>query len=457
MKKAYFKSAPLVPYGDPTERQLRTFEQECAVLRAFLLGSSMRNITDFSNCNNERVRRTLKDAGGFAREYNEALRNIPIKNIQVDEFHVIVGGRDHKVSDYSRREFGWGAYWVWIAICSDTGFVIALHFGRRSKAHAIQFMQKLRARLPQDPNGRLLYKPTILSDGYPPYEDAIDITFGNEVNYGQYVKQYTYRGAPVLELDDESTELPPGSRFAGVVRRTVKGEIENPHFHTAYVEAVIGRYRKPLRCLNKKWSWRSLNEGRLQDALHIATFAFNYMLKLEVKVPKYDAQGNPKFTKAGNLATKTVGGRPPAIELELDHSSLNGARYHQKPNLWTLEGFVYAISAYRDRQKIIAAEQRRMDSLKKRLAVQEVPSEPAPEYAFYVSHKPSENRVVIHESGCDSARSAPANVGDLKRPTRWSGHHSLNEARAYANKLDIFEPDICRKCLGEYAPRGGMR
>lgn len=273
MKRAYFNSAPVAPYGNATERQLRKFHEERAVLKAFLLGSSIRELVDFATCNNERVRKTLRHAGAFARDYNDALRCLPVKNIQVDEFYVVVGGRDRKVSEYSRAEFGWGSYWVWIAICSDTGFVIALHLGQRTKEDATKFMKKVRARLPEAADGQLLVRPTILSDGYHGYPEAVEQAFGSEANFGQYVKQYTHRGRPVLDLDDESAKLPPGARYAGAHRRVVKGEIEDAYFHTAYVEGVIGRYRKFLRCLYKKWNWRSINANRLSDALEIATFA----------------------------------------------------------------------------------------------------------------------------------------------------------------------------------------
>lgn len=181
------------------------------------------------------------------------------------------------------------------------------------------------------------------------------------------------------------------------------------------------------------------------------------MFKLEVKIPAYNPDGSPKFTKSGNPKETTVYAPPPAVQLELDPASVNGARFRQGPNIWSLDGFVYAVEGHRKRAKILEADQKRLDALKKPSPLRPRSSDPAPSYAYYVSHKPSENRVVIHQSGCDSARSAPAHVGDRKRLTRWSGHHSLNEAKAYAERLDHYGADICRKCLGEYAPRGGTR
>lgn len=289
------------------KRARLTSERQLDILRDVLTVKPIRKIAQRAQCSNDAVTRFLKNAGEATAEYHILQRNLPVRRIVIDEYHVLVGGRDKRVSEYMRKTAGWGAYWVWLAICADTGFMIATHVGQRTLEDATFMMQKIRAKLPEDEYGRLPYKPSIVTDGYHGYWEAAERVFSAECNFAQYVKQYTAkrRGHEVSGVDKDG-ELKLGARFNGAKKENRIGFIPDAEINTSRVEGAISRFRRLLPRMNRRSPFNSKSVARLEDAISLAVFAFNYVMVREDKEPVFNEDGTPAYTKAGNPKMRTI-------------------------------------------------------------------------------------------------------------------------------------------------------
>jgi hypothetical protein len=72
---------------------------------------------------------------------------------------------------------------VFIAIDSETKLIPSLIVGKRSAANCYWLMRNLES--------RLATRVQLTTDGFRPYVDAVDATFGTGVDYAMLVKTYS--------------------------------------------------------------------------------------------------------------------------------------------------------------------------------------------------------------------------------------------------------------------------
>ena len=69
----------------------------------------------------------------------------------------------------------------------ESRLIVSWHVSMgRDMDNAVEFLGDLQQ--------RLSHRVTLTTDGFIPYADAVDRTFGIEVDYGQLVKQYEGKG-----------------------------------------------------------------------------------------------------------------------------------------------------------------------------------------------------------------------------------------------------------------------
>lgn len=306
---------------DTRERRARLdFDAKLGILKQVLTVKPIRKIAEAQGCSNDAVRKFLREVGEAAREYNKLQKPLPVRKIEVDECHVLTGGRDERVSDHMRVNAGWGHYWVWVAICADTGFIIATHVGGKGVRDALSIMRAIREKLPQDEDGNLLQKPDIVTDGHKPYRVAVEEVFGNDCRFGQYYKKHVVKTKDGRELSglDRHGNLKKGAKFKKGVPIQRIGEIPLDEIRTDRVESTMSRFRRLLPRFNRRSPFNSQSIARLEDAISLGVFAWNYLFVRENKEPVFDAAGRPLKTAAGNQKKRTFHKPPPGVELELN-------------------------------------------------------------------------------------------------------------------------------------------
>src|SRR6185295_127855 len=104
---------------------------------------------------------------------DEKLRNLPCKNVQVDEVWGFIGIKA-KTAKLVKAAPQFGDVWTWIAIDVDTKLVPTFAVGDRSQYMANTFIEDLASRLST--------RTQLSSAALRAYEGAVERAFGCEVD-----------------------------------------------------------------------------------------------------------------------------------------------------------------------------------------------------------------------------------------------------------------------------------
>jgi hypothetical protein len=113
-----------------------------------------------------------------------------------------------------------GDVWTWVAIDAETKLVPSWRVGDRSSEPAIEFTDDLAS--------RLVNRVQITTDGHKPYLEAIEGSFGADVDYAMLVKIY---GTPI---EGEKRYSP--AECIGAMKQRIEGNPDPKHISTSYAE-----------------------------------------------------------------------------------------------------------------------------------------------------------------------------------------------------------------------------
>jgi IS1 family transposase len=179
------------------------------------------------------VTKLLARIGQVCAEYQDkALRNLPCKRIQCDEIWSFCYAKEKNVPRDLRGKFGYGDVWTWTALCADTKLVPCWRIGGRSAWDAQHFMYDLA--------GRLTSRVQLTTDGHKAYLDAVDLAFGNDIDYAMLVKLYGN------EPRTKETRYSPAICL-GAIPTSVTGNPDRKHISTSFVERQNLTMRMQMR------------------------------------------------------------------------------------------------------------------------------------------------------------------------------------------------------------------
>lgn len=162
-------------------------EKREQVIGCLVEGMSTRSTVRVTGAAKNTVTKLLVDLGNACREYQDkAFRNLTCSRIQCDEVWSFCYAKQKNVSEYLKGVFGYGDIWTWTAICADTKLVPSWLVANRSADAAMMFIQDLASRL----NNRI----QLTTDGHKVYLDAVENTFGGDIDYAMLVKVYGNEG-----------------------------------------------------------------------------------------------------------------------------------------------------------------------------------------------------------------------------------------------------------------------
>jgi IS1 family transposase len=212
-------------------------ERRAAVLSCLVDGTSIRATSRITGVAKGTILRLLESAGKVCAEYQDAmLRNLPCRRIQADEIWSFVLGKDKNIStevrDHSPSLVG--STWTWTALCSETKLMVSWYVGSRDEYSAGEFVRDLASRL----SGRV----QLTTDGLKLYINAVEETFGADIDYAMLTKLYGPSG------NDKSpeTRYSPG-RISSVEVAHIAGSPEKKHINTSFVERANLTHRMGMR------------------------------------------------------------------------------------------------------------------------------------------------------------------------------------------------------------------
>ena len=209
-----------------------SIEKHTQIIGLLVEGNSLRATSRLANVSINTVTKLLVDIGTVCQKYHdEHVRGIMTKRVQCDEIWSFIYSKDKNIPEKFKGKYGIGSIWTWVALDSDSKFAISWLVGNRDAEYARIFIQ--------DVASRLKYRIQLTTDGFRPYLEAVEESFGANIDYAQLVKLY----GPSLE--GETRYSPAVCNGANKAR--IMGNPETENISTSYVERQNLTMRMSLR------------------------------------------------------------------------------------------------------------------------------------------------------------------------------------------------------------------
>jgi len=209
-----------------------SLEKQTQIIGMLVEGNSLRATSRLANVSINTVTKLLVDIGTACQKYHdENVVDVPSKRVQCDEIWSFVYAKEKNLPEKLQGKFGVGSIWTWTALDADSKLMISWLVGNRDAEYARVFIQDVAARLKS--------RVQLTTDGLKTYIDAIDETFGVEIDFAQLVKTYG------KSLEGEHRYSP--AECTGAFKQVVTGDPKAKHISTSYVERQNLNMRMSLR------------------------------------------------------------------------------------------------------------------------------------------------------------------------------------------------------------------
>jgi len=236
-------------------------KRRAEILNLLVEGNSIRSVTRITGVSIHTALNYAVAAGTAAAKYqDETLRGLGCQRIECDEIWSFCHSKMKNTPTALRDQFGWGDVWTWTAICATSKLVPSWLVNDRSAESARRFMHDLASRL----TGRI----QLTTDGHSPYPDAVELSFGANVDYATLVKEYR-----AMHGRDAEARYSPAACI-GMTTRIVTGAPDEDLISTSYVERQNLSMRMGMRRFTRLTNAFS---KKLENHRHaVALYFLNY-------------------------------------------------------------------------------------------------------------------------------------------------------------------------------------
>jgi IS1 family transposase len=238
-------------------------EKQIAILSALVEGNSIRSTERMTQTHRDTIMRLLCRVGDHCqRLMDHHLRGLQSQYLQVDEIWTFVQKKQAQLTEDERDNPELGDQYVFVAIDAETKLIPTFFVGKRDGQTALQFLIALQKHLGQ--NGRI----QLTTDRLLAYRQAVEETFGADIDYAQAVKIYA-------SVDAGAGRYSP-PRVSEVVKTVIVGDPDSDHISTSYVERQNLTMRMAMRHFTRLTNAFSKKLANLKAALalHFAHYSF---------------------------------------------------------------------------------------------------------------------------------------------------------------------------------------
>jgi IS1 family transposase len=236
------------------------FAKQETIISALVEGNSIRSIERMTSVHRDTIMRLMVRAGKNCENIlDKYLRHLSCKYIELDEIWCYVGKKQKHIQKTDNPEEV-GDQWVFVAIDSESKLIPSYKIGKRTGITAKHFLNDL--------SGRLDNRIQLSSDVLAAYVEAVEASFGANVDYGQVVKTYE------AEAIGPGRYSPP--RVISASRLVIAGNPQQEKISTSYVERNNLTMRMQMRRFTRLTNGfsKKLENLKAAVALHFAHYNF---------------------------------------------------------------------------------------------------------------------------------------------------------------------------------------
>jgi len=225
-------------------------------------GVSIRAISRMTGTSKNTVVKLIEDAGeAFADHQDRTLRNLTCKRIQVDEIWAFCYAKQRNVATAKAAPEIAGDLWTWTAIDADTKLIPSFYVGARDSTAAQHFIGDLALRLAN--------RVRLTSDGHKPYLEAVEQSFGADIDYAMLVKLYGEAPGPKGRYSPADC--------VGARKDRIEGDPDPKHISTSYAERANLTMRMGMRRFTRLRNGFSKKAKNHAHSVAIHTMHYNFV------------------------------------------------------------------------------------------------------------------------------------------------------------------------------------
>ena len=236
------------------------YQKRTEVITALVEGCSINATSRMTGVAKNTVLKLLVQVGHACADFQDrVLRNLNCKRIQCDEIWQFCYAKEKNVPADKKGKFGYGDVWTWVAIDADTKLVPSFTLGNRDFRTAQIFIDDLK--------DRLASRIQLTTDGLRVYLNAVENSFGCDVDYAQLAKMYA--------STQEETRYSP-AECMGCKKQIVSGDPEPEHISTSYVERQNLSMRMHMRRFTRLTNGHSKKIENMACAVALYFMYYNF-------------------------------------------------------------------------------------------------------------------------------------------------------------------------------------
>ena len=241
----------------PTEKKIR-------VLAALVEGNSIRSTERMLGTHRDTIMRLLVRVGeNCQRLMAERMRGFHCRLVQADEIWTFCGKKEHRLTAREKLNPGLGDQYTFIALDSESKLIPTYEIGKRDGLTALRFMEKLQNCLAG--NGKI----QLTTDGFRAYLEAVERTFGADIDFAQLVKVYS-------DVNPGRGRYAP-PRVSEVISTRITGTPNVRFISTSHVESHNLNLRMRLRRFTRLTNGYSKKLSNLKAALSLYFAHYNFV------------------------------------------------------------------------------------------------------------------------------------------------------------------------------------
>jgi IS1 family transposase len=255
-------SPPVSVNREATMANHLRYERKRSAIKALIEGNSIRSTERMVGIHRDTIMRLLVRVGDHCQQLlDTAIRNVDAASVQVDEIWCYVGKKQKRCTPEEKRAGELGDQYCFVGLDADSKLVVDHRIGKRDRVTALLFMSGLAAKLA---DGRV----QLTSDGFEAYLEAIEASFGDDVDYAMLIKEYA------AEYAGRGRYSPP--RVSTTTKKIITGNPAVGDIGTSYVERQNLTMRMMMRRFTRLTNGFSKKLANLKAAvaLHFAYYNF---------------------------------------------------------------------------------------------------------------------------------------------------------------------------------------